>query len=109
MLNKITLNITNENIRINNKKEIFKDEIVNLKQQEGKNIFVGSPSLIVAFAQLDVIDEYQLAVHPTVLGRGLTLFKHIKDRIDLKLLKTKTFGCESVVFYYEPIKKSEHS
>src|SRR6476659_6844476 len=69
------------------KKEIIKEEILELKQQAGKNILAGSPSLIVALTQLDLIDEYQLAVQPTVLGSGLPLFKNIRDRIDLKLVK----------------------
>lgn len=87
------------------KKEIIIEEISALKQQEGKNILVGSPSLIVAFMQLGLVDEYQFAIQPTIIGSGLSLFKNIKDRIDLNLLKTKTFGCGAVVMYYEPVKK----
>ena len=87
------------------KKEIIKEEVLKLKQQAGKNILAGSPSLIVALANLDLIDEYQLAIQPTILGNGLPLFKNIKDRIDLKLFKTKTFGCGVVAHYYESIKK----
>jgi dihydrofolate reductase len=87
------------------KKEVIKKEIIELTQQSGKNILVGSPGLIVAFTQLDLIDEYQLGVQPTVLGSGLPLFKNIRDRIDLKLLKTKTFGCGAIFLYYEPAKK----
>ena len=56
--------------------------------------------------QLDLIDEYQLCVHPIILGNGLPLFKNINDRINLKLLKTKTFGCGAVTLYYEPTKMS---
>ena len=84
------------------KREIVKDENLRLKKQAGKSILVGSPSLIVAFGQLELIDEYQLGVQPTVLGSGLPLFKDIADKIDLRLLKTKTFGCGAVVLYYEP-------
>ncbi|MGA7192228.1 MAG: dihydrofolate reductase family protein [Anaerolineales bacterium] len=87
------------------KKEIIKEEILELKQQAGKNILAGSPSLIVALSQLELIDEFQLSVHPVVLGSGLPLFKNVKDRIKLKLLKTKTFGCGAVTLYYEPTKK----
>lgn len=86
------------------KKEIVKEEVSELKKEPGKNIIVGSPGLIVAFANLDLIDEYQISVQPTILGSGLTLFKNIMDRIDLKLLKTKTFGCGALTFYYEPVK-----
>ncbi len=84
------------------KREIVKDEIVELKKQARKPIFVGSPSLIVQLGNLGLIDEYQLGIQPTVVGSGLPLFKNITDRVDLKLLKTKTFGCGAVFFYYEP-------
>ena len=90
------------------KKDIVKEEILELKQSRNggsKNIVVGSPSLIVDMAKLDLIDEYQLGIQPIVLGSGLILFKNIRDRIDLKLLKTKTFGCGAVFLYYEPTKK----
>jgi len=87
------------------KKEVIQEEILELKQQRSKNIVVGSPGLIVTLAQLDLIDEYQLSVQPTVVGTGLPLFKNIKDRIDLKLLKTKIFGCGAVALYYEAVKK----
>jgi dihydrofolate reductase len=87
------------------KHEIIKEEIEALKHEAGKNILVGSPSLIVAFANLNLIDEYQLSIQPTVLGSGLTLFKNIKERINLSLLKTKTFGCGAITHYYEPSKK----
>jgi dihydrofolate reductase len=86
------------------KREIVKDEILELKQRAGKDLLVGSPSLIVALTQLGLVDEYQLGVHPTVVGSGLSLFKNISNRVDLKLLKTKTFGCGAVFLYYEPSK-----
>ena len=82
------------------KKELVKDEIAELKQRSGKSIVVGSPSLIVQLANLGLVDEYQLAIHPTILGSGLALFKNITDRIDLKLVGTKTFGCGAVLHYY---------
>ena len=81
-------------------KRDIKEEVLELKQQPGKDILVGSPGLIVATAQLELVDEFQLLVQPTVLGNGLSLFKNITDRIDLKLLKTKTFGCGAVGLYY---------
>ena len=84
------------------KNELVADEILELKQQSGRDIFVGSPSMILALGELGLVDEYQLVVHPLVVGSGLTLFKNIKDRIDLKLIDTKTFGCGSVLLDYEP-------
>jgi len=87
------------------KREIIKEEILELKQQAGKNILAGSPSLIVALTQLGLIDEYQLCVNPTILGKGLPLFKNIEDRVELKLIKTKIFGAGPIILYYEPAKK----
>lgn len=82
------------------RKEIIKEEISDLKRQAGKSILAGSSSLIVALAKLDLIDEYQLCVHPVVVGSGLPLFRNVRDRINLKLLKTKTFGSGAVMLYY---------
>src|SRR6187551_2751712 len=114
-ISKIVYSRTLKNVLWKNttlKKEIIKEEVLELKQSRNggsKNIVVGSPSLIVAFTQLDLIDEYQLGVQPTVLGSGLPLFKNIKDKIDLKFLKTKTFGCGAVMLYYEPTKNECNS
>lgn len=107
-ISKIVFSRTLKNVDWKNtklKKEVIKEEILELKQQAGKNILVGSPSLIAGLMQLDLIDEYQLSVQPTVLGSGLPLFKNVKDRVDLKLLKTKTFGCGAITLYYESAKK----
>ena len=51
--------------------------------------------------KLDLIDEYQICVHPVIIGKGLPLFKNINERISLKLLKTKTLGSGAVTLYYE--------
>lgn len=107
-ISKIVFSRTLKNVTWKNselKKEIIKEEILELRQQTGQNILVGSPGLIVALTQLDLIDEYQLSVQPTILGKGLTLLKNINHRIDLKLLKTKIFGCGAITLFYEPAKK----
>lgn len=77
-------------------------EVLELKQQSGKDILVGSRSLIIQLMKLNLIDEYQLCIHPVVAGTGLPLFENIKDRTVLKLIKTKTFGGGAVTLYYEP-------
>ena len=83
----------------------LREEVLDLKQQEAKPVIVGSPGLIAQLTRLSLIDEYQLSVHPAVVGSGLTLFKDITDRVDLKLLKTKTFDCGAVTLYYEAAKR----
>jgi len=82
----------------------LEEEVVALKQQSGKDILVGSPSLIVQLTKLNLIDEYQLCVHPVIAGSGLPLFKDITEKMTLKFVKTKTFGFGAVILYYAPTK-----
>jgi len=82
------------------------EEIVKeLKQQSGRDILVGSRSLIIQLMKLNLIDEYQLCVHPVVAGSGLPLFENINDRTIFKLIKTKIFSGGAVTLYYEPTNK----
>ncbi len=85
------------------KKEI-QEEVLDLKRSpgEGKDILVGSPGLIVACINLNLIDELQLCVHPVIAGSGLPLFKNIKNKSILKLLKTKSFSSGAITLYYAP-------
>jgi dihydrofolate reductase len=102
---KVIFSRTLENVGWKNttlKKDLVKEEVSQMKQEAGKNIVVGSPSLIVAFMRLGLVDEYQLCVHPTVLGNGLRLFKNVDETAQLQLLRTKTFRCGAVALYYQP-------
>lgn len=85
----------------------IEEEALALKQESGKDILVGSPSLIVALAKLNLIDEYQICVHPVIAGNGLPLFKNISERIDLKFIKNKIFSGGAVILYYEPENKKQ--
>lgn len=80
----------------------LEEEVLELKKQSGKDIFVGCRSLIIQLMKLNLIDEYQLCVHPVVAGRGLPLFENINNSTILKLIKTKTFSGGAVILYYEP-------
>jgi dihydrofolate reductase len=76
-----------------------------LKQQSGKDIFVGSRSLIMQLMELNLIDEYQLCIQPVVAGKGSHLFDNVKERAVLKLTKTKYFTNGAIILYYEPTVK----
>ncbi len=80
----------------------LEEEALELKRQPGKDIFVGSRSLIIQLMKLNLIDEFQLCVHPVVAGSGLPLFENVNDRTVFKLIKTKTFSGGAVTLYYEP-------
>ena len=84
----------------------LKEEVSALRQQPGKDILVGSRSLIISLLNLNLIDEFQLTVHPITAGKGLPLFENINKGITLNLVKTKTFANSgSISLYYEPTKK----
>lgn len=79
----------------------LEEEIQDLQQQEGKDIYVGSPGLIATLTQKGLVDEWQLCVHPVIAGSGLVLFKDITAPITLKRFDLKTFGSGTVVLYYK--------
>lgn len=107
-ITKIVFSHTLKNVNWENttlaKKDI-KEEVVELKNRDGQDILAGSRSLIVALLNLNLIDEFQICVQPIILGKGLPLLRNITDRINLKLLRTKTFSSGSIVLYYEPAKR----
>jgi len=70
----------------------IKERVFEIKQQPGKNIWLyGGAKLITTFLNLDLIDEYRLAVHPVILGKGKPLFQNIKERHKLTLIDTKGY------------------
>lgn len=83
------------------------EKVLELKQQSGKNILVGSRSLIIQLLNSNLIDEFQICIHPVIEGKGLRLFDQITDRIMLKLIKTKSLNSGSTVFYYEPLREEK--
>ena len=84
-------------------------EILKLKEQPGSDIGIGGTSLVSALAPLGLIDEYRILVVPVVLGSGKPLFKDIKNRINLKLRKTRTFGSGLVLLHYQTEKKGTNT
>ena len=84
-------------------KENIEEEIKRLKQQPGKDMVIfGSGEIVSSLMRLGLIDEYRVIVNPVILGQGNLLFKGLHDRLNLKLLKTKTLGSGVVILYYEP-------
>jgi dihydrofolate reductase len=106
-LPKIVFSKTLQEVRWNNSrliKENIAEEISKMKQQPGKDLVIfGSGSIVSTLMQLGLIDEYRIIVNPVVLGNGKPLFKGIKDKQNLKLLKTRVFGSGVVIHYYQPI------
>ncbi|MBF6595872.1 MAG: dihydrofolate reductase family protein [Thermaceae bacterium] len=73
-------------------------EVSRLKGRSGKNLLImSSTSIAQECMKHDLIDEYWLGIHPVALGEGLALFK---ERVNLKLLDSKTFPSGQIFLYY---------
>ena len=63
-----------------------------LKAQPGNGIYTGGVMLPKALAEMGLIDEYEFAVHPRIVGRGPSLFAGLVQPLDLKLVGTQELG-----------------
>ena len=73
-----------------------------LKEEPGKGLFLGGVKLALALAELGLIDEYELVVHPRLAGHGPTIFAGLSTYVDLKLVSRLEFGSGAVAMRYEP-------
>lgn len=78
------------------------EAIRRLKQEPGRGLFVGGVTLPLALAELGLIDEYELVVHPRIAGHGPTLFAGLSEPLDLKPVDRVEFGSGAVVMRYAP-------
>ena len=80
----------------------LREEILKLKQEEGKNILVGGVDLPSQLIQLGLIDEYYFVIHPVFAGEGKRLLEGVTlaERLKLKLVDTKTFESGAVALHY---------
>jgi dihydrofolate reductase len=72
-----------------------------LKSQSGNGLLTGGVTLPLALAELGLIDEYEVVVHPRVVGHGPTLFAGLTKLVDLKLVSREEFGSGAVAMRYE--------
>jgi dihydrofolate reductase len=73
-----------------------------LKQESGKELLTGGVTLPLALAELGLIDEYEIVVHPRLSGHGPTLFAGLSKHIDLKLVSRLELSSGAVAMRYEP-------
>ena len=70
------------------------DEILKLKQEQGKNILVGGVDIPSQLVELGLVDEYRFIVLPIVAGEGRRLLEGVRSQ--LKFVESKTFKSGSV-------------
>lgn len=106
--NKIVFSTTLEKVEWNNSRLVknnVKEEIMNLKQQPGRDmVILGSPRFAHYLMELDLIDEYKITVSPVLIGSGLPLFQGIKEKINLKLIENKTFDSGAIGLVYQAVR-----
>ena len=79
------------------------DEVNQLKKQNGKDIIVyGGAGFVSSLIENNLIDEYYLFINPAAIGKGMTIFGNLKERLNLKLVQSRAFSCGIVVNNFEP-------
>jgi len=80
----------------------LQDEILKLKQEQGKNILIGGVNIPSQLIALGLVDEYYFVVQPIVAGEGRRLLESIslQERLQLKLVESKIFKSGCVALRY---------
>ena len=78
-------------------------EVRRIRDEAGKNIwFFGGPEILRSFAELDLVDEYILTVHPVLLRSGKPLFPGGEKPLNLKLVRKEKLESGVVILHYRP-------
>jgi dihydrofolate reductase len=80
----------------------LRDEILKLKQEQGKNILVGGVDIPSQLIELGLVDEYRFVVQPIIAGEGRRLLEGVslRERLQLKLVESKIFKSGCVALRY---------
>lgn len=79
------------------------ETIAHLKAGPGADLIAfGGTGFAAALAAAGVVDEYQLYVNPTAVGRGESLFRSVAGGLRLTLVRSKSYACGVVVNTYIP-------
>jgi dihydrofolate reductase len=80
----------------------LQDEILKLKQEQGKNILAGGVDIPSQLIELGLVDEYHFVVHPVIAGQGRRLLEgiHRQEILKLKLVESETFKSGAMALHY---------
>ena len=104
-INKIVFSRSLDSVEDRNTKIVrtnLRDEILKLKQEQGKNILTGGVSIPSQLIELGLVDEYLFVVGPIVAGEGRRLLDGVslQERLQLKLVDSKIFESGCVALRY---------
>ena len=78
-------------------------EMKRLKAQPGADLVIlGSASIVAQLSDARLIDEYQVAMNPVVLGGGKSMFDGVGEKLRLKLIRSRSFQNGNVFLTYQP-------
>ena len=79
------------------------EEVARLKEHPGGDLqVIGSGDFAQTLMRENLVDEFQIMVHPLVLGSGKRLFRDESPRSPLKLIDSKTTSTGVLIVTYEP-------
>ena len=80
----------------------LRDEMLKLKQEQGKNILVGGVSVPSQLIELGLVDEFRFVVGPIVVGEGRRLLEGVslRERLQLTLVESKILKSGCVALHY---------
>jgi len=80
----------------------LQDEMLRLKQEQGKKILIGGVAVPSQLIKLGLVDEYHFVVQPIVAGEGRRLLEDIslQEKLQLKLVESKIFESGCVALRY---------
>jgi len=78
------------------------EAITRLKAQPGKDLGISGSELVASLRNPKLVDEFRFIIVPVILGAGKPIFQGIQDRLNLKLIATKTFKSGMTGLYYQP-------
>jgi dihydrofolate reductase len=80
----------------------LQDEILKLKQEEGRKILTGGVSIPSQLIELGLVDEYLFVVHPIVAGEGRRLLDRssLQEKLQLQLVESKILKSGCVALRY---------
>jgi dihydrofolate reductase len=102
---KIVFSRTMKKADWNNTRIVKEDLIGEIKKlkQAGKNLtLLGSGSISAQLAQAGLIDEYQIMIHPVLLGGGSSLYHSLDHPVELQLTNSRIMKSGVVLLCYQP-------
>src|SRR4051794_7322315 len=81
----------------------LRQAVQQLKQQPGKRLLTGGVTLPTTLAEMGLIDEYELVVHPRLVGHGPTLLEGLSKIIDLKLVNRLEYASGVTAMLYQMV------